>query len=74
MDDVGMGPYEGFNFTAENARGYQAWAWLSSALAWIFISLFILVNLAAINFLLWQKSSEFICSYFYSYIFALNSF
>ena len=66
MDEVGMGPYEGSNFTGENAtetaeelaEDGQA----SSIFAWIVISLFILLNLAAISFLLWHKASEFIYS------------
>ena len=69
-----MGPNEGFNFTAENvtelaeelAEDGQA----SSIFAWIVISLFILLNLAAICLLMYNKASEFICSYFYSYLFA----
>ena len=64
-----MGPYEGFNFTAENATELaeelaedgQA----SSIFAWVVISLFILLNLAAICFLLWHKASKSIYSHHY---------
>ena len=66
MDDVGMGPYEGSNFTAENvtelAEELEEDGQASSIFAWVVISLFILLNLAAICFLLWHKASEFIYS------------
>ena len=57
MDDVGpLWEHGGSNFTAENSTKLDNQAW--ATFAWVVMSLFILLNLVVIGFLLCSKTSE----------------
>ena len=65
MDDVGMGPYEGSNLTVENATELVEDGQAPTIFAWVVISLFILLNIAAICLLSYFKASKSIYSRHY---------